>query len=233
MSVAGIQDYVTAKNLVTPQLNVSALNNASGSGVVHLDCADAGGHYYELYSTETTGGGLTAGHLQLYNYGNGATITPVFDLTPASGTGGAYVNAQWTMRAAFVAGSGMQQAAGQAIAGAVTLTAATSGSTNTIAQTSAYAIALPGASAITAGISYKFVVTTAGSFNVTISDGFAHLFGTIQNAVTSVIGINGGTTLTIATGAARVGDSIEVTYVDATHIYVKAVTSNATGITVA
>ena len=117
-----------------------------------------------------------------------------------------------------------------AIAGVTAVTSAQSGTWFTVAQTSAYAITIPDPP--TAGLYYKFAVITAGAFDVTVSNGQAHLFGTIVNDVTSVIPAT-GTTLTVANGVAAVGDTIEIYGLDATHYLVKAVTSANGGITVA
>ena len=116
-----------------------------------------------------------------------------------------------------------------AIAAVTGVTSAQSGTWFTVAQTSAYAITLP--TPPTAGLYYKFAVITAGAFAVTISNGSAHLFGTIVNDVTSVLPAT-GTTLTLVSGAAAVGDTIEIYGLDATHYLVKAVASAAGGITI-
>jgi len=116
-----------------------------------------------------------------------------------------------------------------AIAGVTILANSDSGTWFTVAQTSAYAITLPDPPV--AGVNYKFMVITAGANVVTISNGSAHLFGTIINDITSVIPAT-GTTLTLASAVTAVGDNIEIYGLDATHYMVKAVTSAAGGITI-
>ena len=119
-----------------------------------------------------------------------------------------------------------------AITGATTLTLADAGGCFTIAQTSAYDIALPDPTS-GAGCTYTFVVSTAGAFNVTISTTGASTFiGTITNDVTSVIPATGAT-ITLATGTAAVGDTLEFTSVSTALYLAKLVTSTAAGITIA
>lgn len=116
------------------------------------------------------------------------------------------------------------------ISGATVLTNADSGTFYAVQQTSAYAITLPTPPSV--GTNYRFVIETAGAFNITISNGSAHLIGTIVNDVTSVIPATGAT-LTFASGAAAVGDSIEIVAITATRYAVRAFTSTAGGITIA
>jgi hypothetical protein len=119
-----------------------------------------------------------------------------------------------------------------AITGATTLVLGDSGGVFTIAQTSAYDIALPDPTTA-GGCVYTFVVATAGAFNVTISTTGASTFiGTIINDVTSVIPAT-GSTLTIATGTAAIGDTIRATSLTTGLYLIEAVTSAAGGITVA
>jgi len=117
------------------------------------------------------------------------------------------------------------------IAGALVLTNSDSGTWYSVTQSGAalYAITLPNPPS--PGVNYKFIIDTAAAFDVTISNGAAHLFGSIINDVTSVLPAT-GTTLTMVGGTAAVGDSIEIYAIDATHYYVKAITSTAGGITV-
>lgn len=118
------------------------------------------------------------------------------------------------------------------ITGATTLVLADSGGVFTIAQTSAYDIAVPDPTT-GGGCVYKFVVTTAGAFNVTISTTGASTFvGTIINDVTSVIPAT-GSTLTIASGVAAIGDTITITSLSLGLYLVEAVTSANGGITIA
>lgn len=119
-----------------------------------------------------------------------------------------------------------------AITSATTLVLGDSGGVFTVAQTSAYDIALPDPTTA-GGCAYKFVVTTAGAFNVTISTTGASTFiGTIINDVTSVIPAT-GSTLTIASGVAAIGDTITITSLTLGLYLVEAVTSANGGITIA
>lgn len=131
--------------------------------------------------------------------------------------------------------SGLRTAPGTTsslITGATTLVLADSGGVFTIAQTSAYDIAVPDPTT-GGGCVYKFVVTTAGAFNVTISTTGASTFvGTIINDVTSVIPAT-GSTLTIASGVAAIGDTITITSLSLGLYLVEAVTSANGGITIA
>lgn len=119
-----------------------------------------------------------------------------------------------------------------AITSVKTLSLADAGGVFTVAQTSAYDIALPDPTTA-GGCTYTFVVSTAGAFNVTISTTGASTFiGTISNDVTSTIPAT-GSTLTIATGTAAVGDSIIATSLTTGLYFIRAVTSAPGGITIA
>lgn len=119
-----------------------------------------------------------------------------------------------------------------AIAGATLLTGADSGGVFSVDQGSAYDIDLP--VPLGAGQRYTFYLTNPGANNVTITvlGGGATFVGTIINDVTSVIPATGAT-LTFATGASALGDSIEVVSISAALYLVRAVTSAAGGITIA
>jgi hypothetical protein len=121
------------------------------------------------------------------------------------------------------------------IATATTLLPSQSGQLFVVSQAAAYAITLPAPSAANVGLRYQLVVGTAGANNVTVTAGAGAFVGTIVNgasgATASTIS-SAGTTLTFATGAAVVGDHVELLYVSATLVLVKAFTSNAAGITI-
>lgn len=91
-----------------------------------------------------------------------------------------------------------------------------------------FAITLP--SPPSPGVSYKFFIDTAALSSVTISNAAAHLYGTLIDGTPSVSSIVSATTLTFVGATAVVGDTIEIYAVDATHYYVKAVTSAVGGI---
>lgn len=122
---------------------------------------------------------------------------------------------------------------------AVLITAATelkladSGGVFTIDQDAAFDIDLPSPT-VGPGLRFTFVIHDAGAANVTITvlGAAATFIGTIINDVTSVIPCT-GSTITLAASTAAVGDSIEIISL-ATDLYlVRAVTSTASGITIA
>lgn len=96
-------------------------------------------------------------------------------------------------------------------------------------NTGAYAITLPNDAL--PGTFFKFMINTADSDNVTITNGANELAGTIINDVTSVLPV-AGTTLTFVGGTAARGDSIEIYAINATLYWVKCITSTAGGITI-
>lgn len=114
-----------------------------------------------------------------------------------------------------------------AISAARTLTAADSGGVFTVAKTSAYAITLPTPSQ---GLKFKFVVLDTGANAVTISDGAAHLLGTVS--INNVNTAMTGTTLTLAS-AGSVGDWVEFEGISATQYLVTGACIAASDITIA
>lgn len=84
------------------------------------------------------------------------------------------------------------------------------------------------------GCRYNFYLTGPAANNVTITvvGGAATFVGTIINDVTSVVAATGNT-LTFASGAAALGDNIEITSISTGLYLVRAVTSAAGGITIA
>jgi len=94
------------------------------------------------------------------------------------------------------------------------LTAADSGGCFSVAKTSAYAITLPTPSQ---GMRFKFVVLDTGANAVTISDGAAHLLGTVS--INNVSTAMTGTTLTLASGGS-VGDWVMFEGISATQYLV-------------
>ena len=113
------------------------------------------------------------------------------------------------------------------------MTLADAGGVFTVAQSSAYDIDLPSPTT-GEGCRYIFQWVSPGAFNVTITvAGAAATFeGTIVNDVTSVIPAT-GSTLTFASGAAALGDNIEIISTSTSKYLVRAVTSAAGGITIA
>lgn len=112
------------------------------------------------------------------------------------------------------------------------MTLADAGGVFSVAQSSAYDIDLPSPTT-GPGCRYVFHLTSPGAFNVTITvTGAAATFvGTIVNDVTSVLPAT-GSTLTFATGAAALGDTIEIVSISTGLYLVRAVSSAAGGITV-
>ena len=119
-----------------------------------------------------------------------------------------------------------------AITAATVLTASDmTGGVFSVSQAAAYDIDLPVAAR---GYHAIFYLTGPAANNVTITVAAAasSFVGTIQNDVTSTIPATGAT-LTFATGASVLGDSIEVFGISATLYLVRASTSANGGITVA
>lgn len=112
------------------------------------------------------------------------------------------------------------------------MTLADAGGVFSVAQSSAYDIDLPSPTS-GPGCRYLFYLTAPGAFNVTITvAGSAATFvGTIANDVTSVIPAT-GSTLTFATGASALGDTIEINSISTGLYHVRAISSAAGGITV-
>jgi hypothetical protein len=187
--------------------------------------SDAGGAGGAFTLTGGAGGNATAG---TGNGGAGGSITIAGGPggTSAGGTAGArgVVTAQGLRTIGTTA---------VAITGAVTLVQADSGGIFTIDQDAAFDIDLP-SPALGAGLVFDFVLTDAGTNDVTITvaGGAATFVGTIVNDVTSVLPAT-GSTLTFANGVAAVGDNIRIQSI-ATNLYlVRAVTSANGGITIA
>jgi len=121
---------------------------------------------------------------------------------------------------------------GGAIAAPTTITNGDSGTTYLVTQPGAGTDAITLPDPPLPGAKFKFAIGTADAGGVTISNGSAHLFGTIINDTASVLPAT-GTTLTFVGGTAAVGDTISIEGVDATHYLVSARTSTAGGITIA
>lgn len=116
-----------------------------------------------------------------------------------------------------------------AITGATVLTLQDSGGIFSVSQAAAYDIDLPNPTE-GPGLSYLFYVTAPGANDVTISVALGATF--VGNIIddTSVV-VATGNTLTIASGTAMLGDSIEVTSISTSLYLVRAVSSAADGIT--
>ena len=110
------------------------------------------------------------------------------------------------------------------------VTKADSGGIFTVAQGSAYTVTV--ATPAGAGEKYTFQCVSPGAFDVSIVATGCTFEGTIVNDVTSVVPAT-GSTLKFASGAAVLGDSIELTSTSTTKFFVRAVTSAAGGITIA
>ena len=124
-----------------------------------------------------------------------------------------------------------RQATAVAITGATTLTLADSGGIFTVGQGSAYDIDLPSPTT-GPGCRYFFSLTAPGANNVTITvAGSAATFvGSIVSEGQIVVAT--GSTLTFATGAALLGDSIEIQSIATNLYHVRAIASALNGITV-
>lgn len=125
------------------------------------------------------------------------------------------------------AGFTPKSATSSAITGVTTLSVRDSGCAFTVAKTSAYAITLPTPAQ---GVRFKFMVLDTGANAVTISNGSAHLFGTVS--VNNVSTAMTGTTLTLASGGS-IGDWVEFEGIDATHYLVTGACIAAADITIA
>lgn len=118
-----------------------------------------------------------------------------------------------------------------AITGATTLTLADSGGIFTVSQAAAYDIDLPSPTT-GPGCRYFFSLTAPGANNVTITvAGSAATFvGSIVSEGQIVVAT--GSTLTFATGASLLGDSIEIQSIATNLYHVRAIASALNGITV-
>jgi hypothetical protein len=118
-----------------------------------------------------------------------------------------------------------------AITGATTLTLADSGGIFTVGQGSAYDIDLPSPTT-GPGCRYFFSLTAPGANNVTITvAGAAATFvGSIVSEGQIIVAT--GSTLTFATGASLLGDSIEIQSIATNLYHVRATASALNGITV-
>jgi hypothetical protein len=122
-------------------------------------------------------------------------------------------------------------AQGTAIAGARVMSLADSGGIFSVAQSGAYPITLPVPTG--AGTRYTFLADGANN-DVTIQAGAGGSFqGTIINGTVAVVAVNGGQTKIILEAAGVLGDHVEVISASTTVWIVRAVTSNAAGITAA
>lgn len=116
-----------------------------------------------------------------------------------------------------------------AITGATSLTLKDSGGCFSVAQSSTYDINLPDPTE-GPGLSYTFYLTAPGSFAPTITcTGAATFVGSIILDASVVVAT--GNTLTFASGAALLGDNIEITSISTSLYLVRAVSSAAAGIT--
>lgn len=157
-------------------------------------------------------------------YGDTASAAMVFDQS---------LDALTFEGAASIRGIRTSSTTASAITTTTVLTLADSGGVFSVDQGSAYDIDLPSPTT-GGGCRYLFYLTNPGAnaVTITVAGGAATFVGTIVNDVTSVIPATGAT-LTFASGAAALGDSIEITSISTGLYLVRAVTSAAGGITIA
>jgi hypothetical protein len=138
-----------------------------------------------------------------------------------------------TDNAEAVAVTGLRTAGTTAVAitGATTLKLSDSGGIFTVSQAAAYDIDLPSPTS-GPGCRYFFSLTAAGANNVTITvAGSAATFvGSIQIDGATVVAT--GSTLTYATGASSLGDSIEIQSIATNLYHVRAMAAASGGITI-
>lgn len=120
-----------------------------------------------------------------------------------------------------------------AITGATALTLADAGGVFSVSQAAAYDIDLPSPTT-GPGCRYVFYLTgpAANAVTITVLGGAATFVGTISNDVTSVLPATGAT-LTFASGASALGDTIEIISISTGLYLVRAISSAAGGITIA
>lgn len=125
-----------------------------------------------------------------------------------------------------------RQSTAVAITGATTLKLSDSGGIFTVSQGAAYDIDLPSPTS-GPGCTYVFSLTAPGANNVTltVAGSAATFVGTIQIDGTTIAAT--GSTLTYATGASALGDTIIVRSIATNLYHVQAVASAAGGITIA
>lgn len=118
-----------------------------------------------------------------------------------------------------------------AITGATALTIADTGRVFTVSQAAAYDIDLPSPT-VGADLRYVFQLVAPGANNVTVTvlGGAASFEGSIQ--IDGATAVATGNTLTFASGAALLGDNIEVISTSTSKYLVRAVASGAGGITI-
>ena len=140
----------------------------------------------------------------------------------------------WQVISAPIVGGGLRSAAptAAAITAARVLTLADDGGVFSVSQAAAYDIDLPSPTT-GPGCRYLFYLTGPAAFNVTITvlGAAATFVGTV--AIDGATVPATGATLTFATGAAVLGDSIEIVSISTSLYLVRAVSSGAGGITIA
>ncbi len=115
------------------------------------------------------------------------------------------------------------------------LTAANSGTTYSIAQSSAYAITLPPAAA---GLNFRFVAIAIGNFAVTIGtdSGDNHLYGSVLDdtgaGTADLTAADADDSINLIANTLAIGDTVELWGIDATHWMVTARTTGNGGITI-
>jgi predicted RecA/RadA family phage recombinase len=249
--VATIGGSVTAADITAEDssLGVNGIAAAQGGAIVvtggtSSTAGNAGGAVSLVGGTPgVTGvGGAIAitGGVGGATSGAGGAIT----ITGGAGTAGNGAGGAVTIKGGEPHGSGAQGVVtaqglitaagttGVAITGATTLVLNDSGGIFTVAQSSAYDIDLPSPT-VGAGVRFIFQLVSPGANNVTVTvAGSAATFeGVIHIDGTTIVAT--GSTLTFATGAAVLGDYIEVISTATGKYFVRAMSSAAGGITVA
>lgn len=134
--------------------------------------------------------------------------------------------------AVAITGTRHAQTTAVAITGATTLKLSDSGGIWTVSQGSAYDIDLPSPTS-GAGCRYFFSLTApaANAVTITVAGGAATFVGSVITEGQIVVAT--GSTLTFASGAAVLGDSIEIQSIATNLYHVRAVSSILNGITIA
>lgn len=197
---------------------VGGLGGATGAGGAIAVTGGAGGASSGAGGAVAIAGGAgTAGN------GAGGAVTIAGGAPHGSGARG------------VVTVTGLRTVAGTtavAITGATTLTLADSGGIFTVGQGSAYDIDLPSPTT-GAGSRFLFQLVSPGANNVTITvaGGAATFEGSIHTEGATVVAT--GSTLTFASGTAVLGDWVEAISTATGKYFIRAVSSIASGITIA
>lgn len=125
----------------------------------------------------------------------------------------------------------LQYGATAAIGGAVALTAAQSGGVFIVTNGGAYQITIPAPSAGNVGLRYLLIGAAGAAAIVNVSAGAGTpLTGTLVRGNVAVAFSAGAANVNF-TATSAAGDSVELTYISATQIHVRGVSSNDAGLT--